>query len=140
MSPGVRGGLSPRIAPFGELRDLGALLQRAGYALPVADADRLEIWHPSFAALLDDIRAMGETNALTERSRHFSPASLFAHAGALYEDRYAREDGKIRATVELIYLTGWAPAETQQKPLRPGSAAARLADALGAKEERLPRG
>ncbi len=136
----VRGGLSPRVAPMAELREWGALLQRAGYALPVADADRLEIWQPSFSALLSDIRAMGEANALVERSRVFSPARLFAEAGARYAERFARADGKLRATAELVYLTGWAPAESQPKPLRPGSATTRLADALGTVEEKLPAG
>lgn len=135
----VRGGLSPRIAPMAELRDLGGLLQRAGYALPVADADRFEIWQPSFAALLEDIRAMGEANALVGRSRSFTPTALMAAAGALYAERHARADGKLRATVELIYLTGWAPAENQPTPLRPGSASTRLADALGTTETKLPR-
>lgn len=135
----VRGGLSPRVAPMGELRELGALLQRAGFALPVADADRLTIWQPSFTALMQDIRDMGEANALHERSRSFTPARLFAAAGALYAERYQRTDGKLRATVELIFLTGWAPAESQPQPLRPGSAKARLADALGTTETKLPR-
>ena len=135
----TRGGLSPRVAPMAELRDLGGLLQRAGYALPVADSDRLDIWQPSFTALLADIRAMGEANALTDRSRSFTPRRLFALAGALYAERHARADGKMRATVELIFLTGWSPAENQPQPLRPGSAKARLADALGTSETPLPR-
>lgn len=134
----VRGGLSPRVAPMGELRDWGGLLQRAGYALPVADADRLEIWQPDFMALLSDLRAMGESNALFDRDRAGAPARLFAMAGALYQERYARADGKLKATVELVFLSGWAPADTQPKPLRPGSAATRLADALGTTERKLP--
>ncbi|MCI4663621.1 MAG: class I SAM-dependent methyltransferase [Neomegalonema sp.] len=134
----VRGGLSPRVAPMAELRDLGGLLMRAGYAMPAADADRLEIWQPNFSALLADIRAMGEANCLVERSRSFTPARVFAMAGALYAERHARADGKLKASVELIYLAGWAPAADQPQPLRPGSAAVRLADALGAAERKLP--
>lgn len=130
----TRGGMSPRVAPMGELRDLGALLQRAGFALPVADSDRLEIWHESPLALMRELRAMGESNAMTARDKRFLRRDMLARAAALYAERFSRADGKIRATVELVTLTGWAPAENQPKALRPGSAQARLADALGAEE------
>lgn len=128
------GGLSPRVTPFGEVRDLGALLQRAGFALPVADCDRLTLWYSNPLALMREIRALGESNALAARLRRPTRRTVFARAAALYQERYARADGKIPATVELVTLTGWAPAPDQQQPLRPGSARARLADALGVSE------
>ncbi len=128
------GGLSPRVAPMGELRDLGSLLQRAGFALPVADSDRIDIWFDTALDLMRDLRAMGEANALTLRNPRFLRRDTLARTVALYADRHARADGRVRATVELVTLTGWAPAEGQQKALRPGSAAQRLADALGSEE------
>lgn len=130
----VEGGLSPRVAPMAEIRDLGALLQRAGFALPVADSDRLTVWHPSPLHLMRDLRAMGETNALRDRRRGFLRRDTLARACELYAEAYSREDGKVRATFELVFLTGWAPDASQQQPLRPGSATTRLADALGAEE------
>lgn len=130
----IEGGLSPRVAPMGEVRALGALLQRAGFALPVADSDRLTLWHQSPLHLMREIRAVGETNALVSRRRAPLRRETLAAALARYAEDHARADGKTPATVELVTLTGWAPAATQQKPLRPGSAAARLADALGAAE------
>lgn len=126
------GGLSPRVAPMAELRQVGALLQRAGLALPVADAQRTVVSYPDLFALMRDLRAMGETNALIDRHRKPARRSLFARAAALYADRFPAEDGRIRATFEFIYLAGWAPHDSQQKPLRPGSAENRLADALNA--------
>ena len=134
----ISGGLSPRIAPMAELRDLGALLQRAGLALPVADAERIEVTYRDIWALMRDLRAMGETNILTERRRGMTPRALFAAADQIYRDAFPAEDGRIRATFEIVYLTGWAPADTQPQPLRPGSAKMRLADALGTTE--LPAG
>jgi SAM-dependent methyltransferase len=134
----VTGGLSPRVAPMGELRDIGALLQRAGLALPVADAlpftlEYTDIWH-----LMRDLRAMGETNALTDRLRRPTAASVIKRAGELYRDHFANDQGRIHATFEMIFLTGWAPDESQPKPLRPGSAQQRLSDALGTDETKLP--
>ncbi len=124
------GGVSPRVAPFADVRDLGGLLQRAGFALPVADVERTTVLYRDFTSLLRDLRAHGETNALVQRSRKFLPrrtlASLLAH--------YPTDNGRLRTTFETVYLTGWAPHESQQKPLKPGSAKARLADALGAQE------
>ncbi|WP_050928897.1 methyltransferase domain-containing protein [Aestuariivita boseongensis] len=132
------GGLSPRILPMPEIRDLGALLQRAGFALPVADNAVLNAEYRDIFHLMQDLRAMGETNALTDRLRHPTRRSVFAQAAALYQSHYATSSGKTRASFELISLTGWAPSESQPKPLRPGSAQARLADALGTHETKLP--
>lgn len=130
----VTGGLSPRVAPMGEIRDLGGLLQRAGLALPVADAARLPVSYATMFDLIRDLRAMGETNVMTDRTRTPTPRALVARAAELYAERFGDGDGRVSATFEIVYLTGWAPAESQQKPLRPGSAVARLADALGAVE------
>lgn len=133
----VTGGLSPRVAPMGEIRDLGALLQRAGLALPVADKLPLTVTYASPRDLMNDLRAMGETNALQGRLRHPSRRAIFHRAADIYADAFAT-NGRIPATFELIFLTGWTPDSSQQKPLRPGSASARLADALGASEIKLP--
>ncbi|WP_092783929.1 methyltransferase domain-containing protein [Jannaschia pohangensis] len=129
----VMGGLSPRVAPMGEIRDIGALLQRAGLALPVADLTTLTVRYRDLSHLVRDLRAMGETNALAARHRRTPPRALFERANLHYADAFADQDG-IAATFQTIFLTGWAPSETQQKPLRPGSAQARLADALGVPE------
>lgn len=130
----VRGGLSPRVAPMGEIRDLGALLQRAGLALPVADSLRLDLSYPSASALMRDLRSMGETNVLADRDRRPMPRAMLELASGLYAERYGRPDGRVGASFEVIFLTGWAPAPSQQKPLRPGAATTRLADALGTTE------
>jgi SAM-dependent methyltransferase len=129
----LSGGLSPRVLPMGEIRDLGALLQRAGLALPVADSVLQTVTYESPMALLRDLRAMGETNAMTDRARR-TPKRLFAEAERVYSSTFPAEGHRVRATFELVFLTGWAPDESQQKPLRPGSAKARLADALNALE------
>ena len=134
----LTGGLSPRVLPMGELRDWGALLQRAGLALPVADADRLTVSYGSPLALMRELRAMGEGNALLARHRCIPSRALFAEASARYEAAHGH-DGRVPATVELIHLSGWAPAPGQPKPLRPGSAGTRLADALNVSERPLPR-
>lgn len=128
------GGLSPRVAPMAEMRELGGLLQRAGFALPVTDCDAVDVSYASLAALAADLRAMGEANALAGRSRHFARRALFQMAEALYHKHFPSPDNRLSATFEMVYLTGWAPDESQQKPLRPGSAARRLADALGTDE------
>jgi len=128
------GGLSPRVAPMGEIRDLGGLLQRAGLALPVADSRRFDLSYPDALSLMRDLRKMGETNVMRDRLRRPTPRSLLARAAAIYAARFGGPDGRVRATFEVIFLTGWAPAPDQPRPLRPGSAAARLADALGAAE------
>ncbi|MFT6450825.1 MAG: hypothetical protein ACJA06_000305 [Halocynthiibacter sp.] len=134
----ISGGLSPRVAPMGEIRDLGALLQRGSFALPVADADTLNVTYGDAFALMRDLRAMGEGNALAARLRTPSKRALFTRAAQIYAENFAAEQGRINATFELICLTGWAPADSQPKPLRPGSATTRLADALGTVEAPLP--
>lgn len=130
----LTGGLSPRILPMGEIRDLGALLQRAGFALPVADSVVRTVSYGTLPRLLRDLRDMGEGNALAARNRRFAPRRLFAEAERIYRDAFATDDGRLPATFELIGLTGWAPHPDQQQPLRPGSAMARLADALKTEE------
>ena len=130
----VSGGLSPRVAPMGEVRDVGALLQRAGFALPVADVTTLRVSYQTAFRLMRDLRAMGEQNALRQRRRSATPRALFAEAARVYAEGYPAPEGRIHATFEVVWLTGWAPAPTQPQPLRPGSASARLADAFGASE------
>jgi len=125
------GGLSPRILPMGEIRDLGALLQRAGLALPVADSITLTATYADALALMRDLRAMGETNAMTQRLRRPTGRRVIARAATLYADAHGLPDGRIPATFEIVALTGWAPGPGQPQPLRPGSATTRLADALG---------
>ena len=133
----VLGGISPRVAPFADIRDLGALLQRAGFALPVTDSELLTLRYDNLFALMADLRAMGATNALTDRLRRPTPRALFLRAAELYAERFSDSDGRIRATIELVWLAGWAPHDSQQKPLRPGSAKMRLAEALGVPERPL---
>jgi len=133
----ILGGLSPRVAPMGEIRDLGALLQRAGYALPVADSVPLTVSYESPLHLMRELRAMGETNALQSRSRKPLRRSVLERACAIYRDAFGDETGRVICTFEVIVLTGWAPDASQPKPLRPGSASARLADALGTTESPL---
>ncbi len=130
----VEGGLSPRVAPFADIRDLGALLQRAGFALPVVDSDRLTVRYDNPLALMRDLRAMGATNILIERRRTPLKRATLRRMLEIYARRFADADGRLRATFEIVWLTGWAPHESQQKPLKPGSASHRLADALGAQE------
>ncbi|MEL6465786.1 MAG: methyltransferase domain-containing protein [Pseudomonadota bacterium] len=134
----ITGGLSPRVAPMAEVRDLGALLQRAGLALPVADTVPLRASYQSMWHLMYDLRSMGEVNALTGRSRTMTSQSIFDRAAEIYADTFADDAGGVIATYELIILTGWAPDASQQQPLRPGSAQARLADALQTRETPLP--
>lgn len=133
----LSGGLSPRVLPMAELRDLGGLLQRAGFALPVADVLSQKVQYRALSTLFDDLRAMGEQNALATRRRSFVPRHLFARAAALYAEHFADASGRLQATFDLVFLTGWAPADSQPKPLRPGSAKTRLADALGTSETPL---
>ncbi|MFL6821653.1 MAG: methyltransferase domain-containing protein [Xanthobacteraceae bacterium] len=135
----IEDGISPRVAPFPDVRDTGALLQRAGFALPVTDVDRLTARYDSPISLMHDLRRMGATNALIERSRRPLKRATLTRMSEVYAERFADRDGRIRATFEIIWLSGWAPHASQQKPLAPGSARRRLADALGTKETRLPR-
>lgn len=130
----VMGGISPRVAPMGEIRDLGGLLSRAGLSLPVADRLPRRVTYQTLFHLMRDLRDMGETNALAARHRAAPPRAFFARAAQLYAESFPAEDGRIAATFELVFLTGWSPHESQQKPLRPGSAAARLAEALDTTE------
>jgi SAM-dependent methyltransferase len=126
----IRGGASPRVSPFVDLRDLGGLLQRAGFALPVTDVDSFTLRYDSLFGLIAELRAMGAANALIERSRRPLRRAMLMRAAEIYAQRFADPDGRVRATFELVWLSGWAPHESQQKPLAPGSAQMRLADAL----------
>jgi SAM-dependent methyltransferase len=130
----IEGGVSPRVAPFADLRDLGALLQRAGFALPVTDVDRVTVRYDSVFGLMHDLRRMGATNALLARRRTPLKRATLQRMAEIYAERFADDDGRLRATFEIIWLSGWAPHPDQQQPLKPGSAKARLADALGTRE------
>ncbi|MGU3536528.1 methyltransferase domain-containing protein [Methylobacterium sp. A54F] len=132
----VEDGVSPRVAPFAEVREIGALLQRAGFALPVTDTDTLTVRYADPFGLMRDLRAMGLTNALTERRRTPLRRATLLRAAEIYAARFSDPDGRVRASFEIVWISGWAPHESQQKPLRPGSAQARLADALGTTEIR----
>lgn len=133
------GGAGSRVSPFADAYDAAGLLQRAGFALPVADVDRVTVRYRHPLALMADLRRMGETNVLAERHPRPLTRGLLARASEIYLERYGEADGKVPATFEILTLTGWAPHESQQKPLRPGSAKMRLADALGVEETRVPR-
>jgi SAM-dependent methyltransferase len=126
----LEGGVSPHVAPFADLRDLGSLLQRAGLALPVTDVDRVVVRYDSAFALMLDLRRMGATNILVERRRTPTRRATLLRMAQLYAERFADADGRIRATFEVIWLSGWAPHESQQQPLKPGSAKAGLAEAV----------
>ena len=130
--------MSPRVAPFADLRDLGALLQRAGFALPVVDTDRLTVRYATPFDLMRDLRGMGATNALVERRRTPLKRATLLRMADIYAKRFSDPDGRLRASFDIVWLSGWAPHESQQQPLRPGSAKARLADAL--KTIELPAG
>lgn len=131
----LTGGAGPRVAPFADLQDIAGLLQRAGYALPAADRDLLVVRYGEPMRLLADLRAMGETAALAERSPRGLSRRILARAFEIYRARFSDADDRVRATFEILTATGWAPHESQQKPLRPGAAKTRLADALGTKEQ-----
>jgi SAM-dependent methyltransferase len=133
----ISGGAAARVLPFADTRDLGSLLQRAGFALPVTDADTFTVRYDTMFALLADLRAMGATNVLKDRSRTPLPRRVLMRAAEIYAESHADPDGRIRATFSLVSLSGWAPHDSQQKPLRPGSAKTRLADALGVPERKL---
>ncbi len=127
-------GVAPRVAPFTDVRDGGALLQRAGFALPVADSDKVTVRYGSMLELIRDLRHLGWANALIEHAPGLMRRDVIARAANLYEERFADEDGRLRATFQMVWLTGWAPHESQQRPLKPGSAKMRLADALDTAE------
>ena len=130
----IDGGVSPRVAPFADVRDYGALLQRAGFALPVSDADVVSVTYATPLDLMRDVQAMGASNALAERRKAPLKRSVLMRASEIYTSRFPAKNGRIRATFEIIHLTGWAPDASQPKPLRPGSATTRLADALDTQE------
>ena len=133
----VTGGVSPRVAPMIDMRELGGLLQRAGLALPVADLDRTIVRYADAIALIHEIRALGYSNPLTDRSRRPVTRTLLGAAVNAYHSNFADADGRIRATIEVAWATGWSPHDSQQQPLKPGSAKARLADALKVEEKKL---
>jgi hypothetical protein len=124
------GGVSPRVAPFADLRDIGALLQRAGLALPVTDVDRVVVRYDSAFALMLDLRRMGATNVLTERRKSPTRRSTMLRMAEIYVERFADSDGRIRATFDIVWLSAWAPHASQPQPLRPGSATASLEEAV----------
>ncbi|MBD1549163.1 methyltransferase domain-containing protein [Roseibium aggregatum] len=135
----LSGGAAPRVGPFTDVRELGSLLQRAGFALPVTDLDRITVRYDTLFDLMNDLRAMGAASVLQERSRQPLPKQVFLRAAELYASSHADADGRIRATFALVSLSGWAPHESQQKPLKPGSAKTSLADALKAQEGDLDK-
>lgn len=139
----VSGGASPRVSPVADARDLAGLLQRAGFALPVVDSDTITVTYADPIRLMADLRGMGETNAINARSRQPARRALFLEAASRYREIHGDAEGRVKATFQIVYLTAWAPHESQQKPLRPGSATSRLADALGVEErpagERAPK-
>ena len=124
------GGVSPRVAPFADLRDLGSLLQRAGFALPVTDVDSLVVRYDNAFALMADLRRMGATNVMVERRRTPTRRPTMLRMSEIYASRFSDSDGRIRASFDVIWLSGWAPHESQPKPLKPGSATARLEHAV----------
>jgi SAM-dependent methyltransferase len=126
----LEGGLSPRVAPSADLRDLGALLQRAGFALPVTDVDRVVVRYDDAFGLMHDLRGMGATNVLAERRRTPLRRATLLRMAQIYHERFTDPDGRIRATFDIVWLSGWAPHESQQKPLQPGSAKASLEAAV----------
>ena len=135
----VTGGISPRVSPMGEIRDMGALLQRAGFALPVADVVPMNVEYNTLNHLMHDLRAMGETNVLKDRLRTPTKKAVFDLAEHIYKQNFTANSGRLAATFELIMLTGWSPSDSMPKPLRPGSAKMRLSDALKVPEVKLPK-
>lgn len=131
----VEGGLSPRVSPFADLRDAAGLLQRAGFALPVADSETIEVEYESALALMRELRAMGESNLVVERRRGLARRTTLLRAAEIYGERFALPSGRVAASFEVLFLHGWAPHGSQPKPLKPGSANRRLADALGTAEQ-----
>lgn len=131
----ITGGAMPRVFPFADKQQMGALMQRAGFSLPVVDSDLLTVTYDNIFRLMQDLRGIGDTASMESRARGLSSRALFTRAGEIYRDLYTGADGKIDATFEIIFLSGWAPHEAQQKPLRPGSADHRLADALRTQEK-----
>lgn len=130
----ITGGITPRIHPFADKQDIGALMQRTGFALPVIDSERVIVTYDSIFKLMKDLRGMGESNILIKRQKTFTRRKIFDRAHAIYKEKYSDKKGRLEATFEIIFTLGWSPHESQQKPLKPGSAKARMADALDSKE------
>lgn len=130
----VSGGASPRVFPFADKQQMGSLLQRAQFSLPVVDSDILRVSYRNLFHLMDDLRGMGESNSIAARRKTFSPRGFFSEAERIYAEKFREPDGKITASFEVISLIGWAPHASQQQPLKPGSATARLAAVLGTEE------
>ena len=135
----LRGGQSPRISPFADKQQMGSLMQRAGFALPVVDSDIFTVTYSALTKLLHDLRGMGESNIIAARDKRYVGRDFFPAVERAYQESYAEVDGRLPASFEIIYLTGWAPHASQQKPLRPGSAENRLADALDTDEIEVPQ-
>lgn len=133
----IEGGASPRVAPFAELADAAGLLQRAGFALPVADSEPIHVTYENAFKLMHELRGMGEANMRLDRRRAPTRRATLMRAAEIYTERFAEPDGRIPATFQIFFLTGWGPADSQPKPLRPGSATTRLADALDTTERPL---
>ncbi len=131
----IEGGLSPRVSPFADLADAAGLLQRAGFALPVADGETIEVEYENALALMRDLSAMGESNLVRERRKTATRRATLLRAAELYAERFSRPSGRVAASFEVLFLHGWAPHESQPRPLKPGSAAQRLAEALGTSEQ-----
>ena len=132
----VEGGAGPRVSPFADVADAGGLLQRAGFALPVADRDRITVTYPNALALMKELGEMGESNAVAERRKAMSRRLTLFRAAEIYHERYADPEGRLPATFDVVYLTGWSPHPSQQQPMAPGSAQNRLAEALGSVERK----
>ncbi len=130
----VSGGVSPRVFPFADKPQLGSLMQRAGFALPVVDSDMVTVTYENIFKLMHDLRYMGESNIVSNRNKQFLSRAVFMEAARLYQERHTHKDGRISATFEVVFLLGWAPHASQQKPLRPGQSTVRLADALAVEE------
>ncbi len=133
----IEGGVSPRVSPLIDVKDAGALLQRAGFALPVSDFDRIEVSYVNAFDLMKELRGMGETNAIHNRRKSFTRRETLLKAAELYQEKFSDSEGRINATFDVVYLAGWAPHTSQQKPLRPGSAVERLSDFLNTEETKL---
>ena len=134
----IYGGQSPRVAPFADLPQMGALMQRAGFNLPVIDSEKITVTYDNTFKLMQDLRLMGESNIMLQRRKNFTPRQFFQKVEEIYKDKYAENDGRITSTFEIIFMLGWKPHDSQQKPLKPGSAKNRLSDALATTEEDLP--
>jgi len=129
----ITGGASPRVSPFADIRDAGGLLQRAGFAMPVADIDKVSVSYDNPLKLMKELRAMGETNALLERAKTVTPKAVLMRAAAIYEEKFSDKEGRVCATFDFLHLAGWAPGPDQPKPLKPGTAKVNLNQVFGKK-------